>query len=552
MFGKIVAGWISIALLLGFIVIIVQVVPITTASSILYVGGAGPGNYSHIQWAIDNASNGDTVYIYEGTYFENVIVNKSINLIGEEKNTTVINGGGIGDVVYVHSDWVNITDLTVTGSGLSQFPGSILDAGIEFYFTRFSSIINCNLSNNAHGILFHNSNNNTVKKNTVTANDRYGILFYPTSCSNIVSFNIVIGLGVEPKNESIVISAGSQYNIISNNYCSNSWDGIYLIWACDFNLVYNNTCTGNRNGICPAGDSNTYFNNKLYNNEYGIFVQGAGKYNIIRDNHILDNDYGLYYHSSYYNTIFHNNFINNSNQAYDDSTNYWNESYPIGGNFWSDYTGDDNFSGPNQDIPGPDDIGDTNYTISGGPNVDNYPLVQIHKPPVYFGILKQGWNLISVPLIQVNQNLSWVLENIDGLYDAVQFFNPTDAGDSWKHYRPGKILGNDLYELNETISFWIHIIPPGDTIFIYNGIVPTSNQTIQIYEGWNMVGYPTLSNHNRTVGLSNLEFGSEVDCIQWYDAATKTWHFLGQNDNFVPGRGYWMHSTVTKTWDVPL
>ena len=60
----------------------------------LYVGGSGPGNYTKIQEAIDDASDGDTVYVYDDSspYYENLNVSKSIYLIGEDKNTTIIGG----------------------------------------------------------------------------------------------------------------------------------------------------------------------------------------------------------------------------------------------------------------------------------------------------------------------------------------------------------------------------------------------------------------------------------------------------------------------------
>ena len=69
----------------------------------LYVGGSGEGNYTKIQDAIDDASDGDTVFVYDDSspYYENVIVDKSINLIGEDKETTVVDGGRIGSVVIV-------------------------------------------------------------------------------------------------------------------------------------------------------------------------------------------------------------------------------------------------------------------------------------------------------------------------------------------------------------------------------------------------------------------------------------------------------------------
>jgi len=203
-------------------------------------------------------------------------------------------------------------------------------------------------------------------------------------------------------------------------------------------------------------------------------------------------------------------------------------------------------------------VGGNNYTIRSMA-ADNATNIEIPGSGNTFTfvsenytILKQGWNLISIPLIQNNQGLIKVLETIDGYYDAVQWYDPADANDPWKHHKVGKPYGNDLFEINETMGFWVHITQPGDTIFVYNGTQPTVNQTIQLYKGWNMVGYPSLTNHNRTEGLNKLEFGTDVDAIQWHDAATGTWHSMGPDDYFVPGRGYWVHSNVEATWEVPL
>ena len=72
----------------------------------LYVGGGGSGNYSKIQDAIDNASSGDTVFVYNDSspYYENVVVYKLINLIGEDKETTIIDGGGSGNTIELSSN----------------------------------------------------------------------------------------------------------------------------------------------------------------------------------------------------------------------------------------------------------------------------------------------------------------------------------------------------------------------------------------------------------------------------------------------------------------
>lgn len=167
-------------------------------------------------------------------------------------------------------------------------------------------------------------------------------------------------------------------------------------------------------------------------------------------------------------------------------------------------------------------------------------------------ILKQGWNLISIPAIQEEQSLTKVLENISGKYDSVQYYNESDASDPWKHYKVGKSMGNDLTQINEKMGLWIHITSSGNTFFPYNGTQPTSNQTITLHSGWNLVGYPSLTSYNRIQGLNNLTFGSEIEAIWTYDAATQMWIHIDESDNFEIGKGYWIFATTECEWEVPL
>jgi uncharacterized repeat protein (TIGR01451 family) len=167
-------------------------------------------------------------------------------------------------------------------------------------------------------------------------------------------------------------------------------------------------------------------------------------------------------------------------------------------------------------------------------------------------ILKQGWNLISIPVIQNDQSLTKVLENISGYYDAVQSYNKSYSADPWKHYKVGKPYGNDLVDINEKMGFWIHITEPGDTLFFYNGTKPTVNQTIDLLPGWNLMGYPSPTTYNRTQGLNNLTFDIDVDSIWTYNAETQKWEELGETDYFEPGRGYWVHAKTICIWEVPL
>lgn len=174
------------------------------------------------------------------------------------------------------------------------------------------------------------------------------------------------------------------------------------------------------------------------------------------------------------------------------------------------------------------------------------PIIRDHV------VLKPGWNMISTPFIQGDTDLTSVLSEIDGLYNIVECYDNSNNDEPWSSYKVGKSLGNDLEELNNKNGFWIYSTEPADTILHFNGTVPTVNQTVQLYKGWNLVGYPSLTSHARTQALNGLSFGTLVDAIQWFDASTKTWHFMEEEDSFVVGRGYWVHSNVEVSWEVPL
>jgi hypothetical protein len=187
--------------------------------------------------------------------------------------------------------------------------------------------------------------------------------------------------------------------------------------------------------------------------------------------------------------------------------------------------------------------------------MNNQSIVKITiKPPNWNHIpLEYGWNLISLPLLQDDIDLEKVLEDIEGEYDAIQWYDVLDKGDPWKHHqisKPADLI--DLHDMDHIKGFWLHITNPGGTTLNTTGWELSSPESVSLHVGWNLVGYPSLTSHNRTNGLNNLLYGPDVDCIQWYDASTKTWHFMGPDDFFLPGRGYWVYSKIETVWDVPL
>jgi hypothetical protein len=167
--------------------------------------------------------------------------------------------------------------------------------------------------------------------------------------------------------------------------------------------------------------------------------------------------------------------------------------------------------------------------------------------------LTPGWNLISLPLILDDTSLASVLESIEGDYDAVQYFDANDPNDSWKNYQIDKpSCLNDLNEIDHEMGFWVHITNPAGATLVYNGTEPKRNQDISIREGWNLIGYPSLSYRKRDIALSNMNFGPEVDAIWTYESSTQKWVQLENSDYLVPENGYWVHSKVNKNWIVPL
>ncbi|UCE38285.1 MAG: hypothetical protein JSW00_03345 [Thermoplasmata archaeon] len=167
--------------------------------------------------------------------------------------------------------------------------------------------------------------------------------------------------------------------------------------------------------------------------------------------------------------------------------------------------------------------------------------------------LYEGWNLVSIPYIQSDTGLSSVLDSINGFYDAVQQYNASDGFNHWKHYQISKPSHlNDLHTIDHSMGFWIYITRLGGTGFVWNGTKPIENQSITLYPGWNLVSYPSLTSYNRTEGLNNITYGSDVDAIWTYNSKIQKWEKLGESDYFEIGRGYYIHSKVEKTWVVPL
>jgi hypothetical protein len=179
-----------------------------------------------------------------------------------------------------------------------------------------------------------------------------------------------------------------------------------------------------------------------------------------------------------------------------------------------------------------------------------YKTVVVSAAPVPIH-LEEGWNLVSFPNIVTDTTLENVLNSISGDYDTVEFYNSSDTLDSWKHYHSAKSPSlNDLDNLDNKMGFWIHVTNPSGTDLMVGGDAPSSPQQVSLNAGWNLVGYPSATTRLRDDALNNLDFGVQIDAIQYYDTATGRIKDLGVGDSMEPGKGYWMYATQNCDWIV--
>jgi len=422
--------------------------------------------YPTIQEAINanETINGHAIFVEEGTYFEHLVVNKSVSLVGENRETTIIDGSGFGNVIKVTMNNVNISDFTIRKSGNrgGSWPP---DSGISLSVVKNCNISGNNITNNEEGIFLYWSFNNSITRNSLASN--FDGIQLESSSRNNMSENNVTGnwIGIDnfsSDNNSLTrnnlvnnfrgiwlfdssnnvlrdnVMASNKYNFdvggevfshfINDVDTSNTVNGepiLYLIGkenlvmdppaypstgylaiinstsitVRDLNmnkngqgvllaytnnsLIQNLTVMNNHLGIrLWSSSNNTLRENNVINNEAGISL-GNSLNNRIYENYIANNDEGLFLFDSSYNKIFHNTFEENRYPAtrlslWGSFGNSWNDGYPSGGNYWSNYSGLDSYSGCYQNETGYDWIGDTPY--ADGSAYDNYPLMDPYVP----------------------------------------------------------------------------------------------------------------------------------------------------------------------------
>ncbi len=161
--------------------------------------------------------------------------------------------------------------------------------------------------------------------------------------------------------------------------------------------------------------------------------------------------------------------------------------------------------------------------------------------------LDAGWNLISLPLEQADEYLPSVLSSIDGQYDIVKYYDATDQNDPWKTYRIGAST-NDLFSIDRTMGFWIHLTANNGDQTLTTGIEGTfPPAAVTLYAGWNLVSYPSISPDT----VANALWGTGADIVEVFDPA-EPYLIREVNADYMmqPGEGYWVHVPADTIWMV--
>jgi parallel beta-helix repeat protein len=340
------------------------------------------------------ALNGYGIYLLgasQNSIIGNTVTNNEIGIDVESSSKNILRNNIMN----------NNNNLAVYGTQASHFDNDIDDSNtangkkVYYLISENNRVINPSTFPDVGYLALVNCENMTVNNLELTSNAHGLLLAYTTGTTitqNVIKDNSV-GIG-------LVASSG---NYILDNTIVENTRGIQLSNSSTSNSIATNNVSSNKDGMFFFSSfQNTIFGNNITNNDIGAGFKSASN-NMFRGNFFVDNVDQVY-------------DVSESDSTITMSTNIWDFSYPVGGNYWSDYTGIDVKSSAGQNQTGSDGIGDTAYIINTK-NKDSYPLMPYGSPLGISIVSPQNktYTTTDVALdFAVSKTTSWIRYSLDG------------------------------------------------------------------------------------------------------------------------------------------
>lgn len=311
---KAMSGIMLTLMLIGMLTLAFNIQSVKAEPKTWYVDDDGPADFSKIGDTIASplVIDGDTIFVRSGTYHEhNLNVYKSLSLVGEHKETTIIDGDGFGPVVKIARfppKPVNITGFTIQNGSQDWF--YTLGSGVLLYYAESCNISDLIVSNSRYGITSYQGKGNTINGNTISDTNQ-GIPLYYSRNEVVVGNEISNGVqvGSDPP-YGVQVWGGSDNEVIANTVTNISYTGIRLSRSATRTLVKENTVSNISEGIVAAYGASYYnsiLDNTVSNAEWGIFFVDPSYYNTIAGNSITNSsEAAIYFNNPYNNTISSN------------------------------------------------------------------------------------------------------------------------------------------------------------------------------------------------------------------------------------------------------
>ncbi len=337
-----------------------------------------------------------------------------------QRNDIRIDGNGYtltgpGPVSGVGFNLTDASNVTIRNTNIKNF-----SEGIESLSpSSGNTIVGNNISLSDSGI-YLSSSNNTIMNNRIYSNYFSGIYLWSNSRNNTILGNEVY----LNSDYGVLLWSGSNYNILSENDVSNNNHGIAMGYS-DDNHILNNTVSHGSIGIDiqQVCNNSLVASNMISGSDTGIAIRNAiasVRRNIVTENNITDGLVGIQVVNIVGSIVYHNNFVGNTNQTFlSNSTTIWDDGYPSGGNYWSNYTGVDTKNGFYRNETGSDGIGDMPYIIDAN-NTDNYPLMGMFS--------EFDWISIAAPEHRIQTICNSTISNLVYNGTAISFDVTGDNG----------------------------------------------------------------------------------------------------------------------------